>query len=84
MQSHEQPTQRAIARLAEKLAIPTSQVDAVELSDFISNERDGLKDCESDVKDAKRRITAARPKQKRGQGQDPDAERSDSEGSQSV
>ena len=68
-----------------RAATPPSQVDPVELCDFINGEKDLLKECDADVKDAKRRINAVKPKRKKGQQVETQAaEHSESEGSASV
>lgn len=46
------------ARIEVQVATPVSQVDPVVATDFINHEKSILQDCESDIKDAKRRITA--------------------------
>ena len=72
-------------RVLARVASPTSQVDPVELNCFITSEKELLKECDADVKDAKRRINAAKPKRKRGHQVEPHAaENSESEGSASV
>ena len=54
-----------MARVMARAATPPSQVDPVELCDFINGEKDLLKECDADVKDAKRRINAVKPKANR-------------------
>ena len=74
-----------MARVLEKAAIPQSKVDPVAIGDFIHGEKELLKECDGDVKDAKRRINAVKPKRKKRQQVDTQAaENSESEGSASV
>ncbi len=53
-------------RVNEKLAIPLSSLDPVEISEFINCEKSNLVECDADFKDAKRRINGAKgPKKSR-------------------
>ena len=82
---HVQHVQASMARVMARAATPPSQVDPVELCDFINGEKDLLKECDADVKDAKRRINAVKPKRRKGQQVETQAaEHSESEGSASV
>ena len=57
----------SFAQVTEQMAIPVSQVEAQDLWNFINTVKDATKTCDSDVKDARRRINAAKPKQRRGE-----------------
>ena len=85
LSGHVQHAQASMERVLARVASPTSQVDPVELNCFITSQKELLKECDADVKDAKRRINAAKPKRKRGHQVEPHAaENSESEGSASV
>ena len=83
LDSHEPTLLDAFTRISEQLAIPASQVDAQELHDFVNSEKESLKNCDADVKDAKRRVSAVKPKRKGGgaAASAADAGSSDGEGS---
>ncbi len=63
--------------------IPTSHVDPQEMWDFINEVKAGVKDAESDIKDAKRRINATKPKKAKPQDV-PAEDGTCSEGSESA
>lgn len=67
--------------LAEKEQ-PASQVEPQKLWDFINEIKAGVKDAESDIKDAKRRINANKPKKVKQE--EPNEDGTCSEGSESV
>ena len=66
LEGHEPLLEEAFTNISERLAIPASQVNAQELHDFVNSEKERLKNSDADVKDAKRRISATKPKRKRG------------------
>lgn len=65
LQEHVSDLESSFEQVTERLAIPVSQVEAQDLWNFINNMKDATKTCDCDVKDAKRRINAAKPKQRR-------------------
>ena len=57
----------AVERVATLAGTPVSEIDLVDFSDQLTNEKKFAAQIEADVKDAKRRINAAKgPKGKRG------------------
>ncbi len=55
-----------MALVLEKINTPASAVNVEEFEAFIHNMKDQVKTCDSDLKDAKRRISGAKgPKKKR-------------------
>ena len=44
----------------DMIKTPAASIDATEFGSFIEEEKSGLKDVEVDMRDAKRRITAAK------------------------
>ena len=49
-----------MALVLDKLKIPVSEINPDEFATFIAERKESLKECEADVKDAKRRISAAK------------------------
>lgn len=72
----------AFQRITDTLGCASTLTPA-EIAAFITEEKDDLKDCESDVKDAKRRINAAKGPKKSKKEIQQDAKGSVSEGSAS-
>ena len=83
MVSHEKPLLDFMESVLEQKELPASQVEAQIMWDFINGVKAGVKDAESDIKDAKRRINANKPK--KAKAQDVQAEDGTcSEGSESA
>ena len=55
---HSDPLAEAVAEIALQVCVPSSQIKVAEATDFINQQKAGLKDIDSDIKDAKRRIQA--------------------------
>lgn len=68
-------------RVMEKLAIPMSSLDPLDISEFINSEKTTLADCEADYKDARRRINGAKGPKKRKPVEDEAGNGSGSDGS---
>ena len=65
LKRHRAPSESAIDRLEEVTKRPLSEVDAQELAVTLETEKKAAAPVEVDVRDAKRRITAAKgPKKK--------------------
>lgn len=76
---HDADVIESYQRIQEKLALPASEIDPADIDEFIHQEKEALKDCDVDLRDAKRRINSCKPKAKpRKNKQDPD-EDSDSD-----
>ena len=81
LHEHEDPLDAGYEAAQEKAALPISSVDEQELLAFLETSKKDLKPIDDDVKDARRRITAAKgPKKKR----QTDPEEVQSEGEESV
>ena len=82
LDQHEEPLKEAWSRLQQELQVPLSSVDPEHVVDYISREKTQLANCDIDLKDAKRRISAVKPsKKRRGQNaaQAPEDHDSDSD-----
>ena len=60
LEVHNHGVKASYARIQEMLACSTSNMDPERVAAFISDEKEYLKDCDADVKDARRRISAAK------------------------
>lgn len=59
------------------LKIAVSEIKADEFAQFIAEHKESLKECEADVKDAKRRISAAKSGSKKRKAKAPEDEGDD-------
>ena len=55
---HHDPLATAVGEIAQMVSIPSTQIKVAEATDFINGQKAALKDIDSDIKDAKRRIQA--------------------------
>ena len=55
---HYDPLAAAVEEIAGMVSVPSSQIKVAEATDFINEQKAALKDIDSDIKDAKRRIQA--------------------------
>ena len=85
MEAHDDEVKASYTRIQEMLAGGLSNMDPERVAKFIYEEKEFLKDCEADVKDARRRISAAKGPRKPRKVAETAAEGSDSDagGSQS-
>lgn len=60
LEEHEPVALDSMARIVEKLETPVSAVDPADFDNFINSEKNQVKTIDVDLKDARRRITAAK------------------------
>ena len=65
LKGHVPTVDKSFADLMDMLKIPQSQLDPNSVGDFIDNQKLVLKEVDHDVKDAKRRISAAKGPRRR-------------------
>eukprot|EP00435_Cladocopium_sp_Y103_P032467 s754_g8.t1 len=65
LNNHVPTVERCFAELTDMLQIPASQIDPNQVGEFIDQQKLVLKDVDHDVKDAKRRISAAKGPRRR-------------------
>ena len=77
---HEPDVLNAYQKVSEKLGGAASSMDPEQISLFIDDLKQSLKDCDVDIKDAKRRIVAAKgPRGRRSTGVENQQPETDSE-----
>lgn len=84
MESHKHLVEGVMRQVEEMKETPASQIDPSQVDDKINCLKNSLKNCDTDIKDAKRRISAAKGPRKARQSAGQDAADSDSDGSVSV
>lgn len=67
LERHQPDAERAFERTEEKLNAPLSEVDPIVFHNFLEEEKPLASEILGDIRDAKRRISAAKgPKKKKG------------------
>lgn len=62
LESHKDPVAELRDEAAEKAGIPLSNIDAEALTEWVNSQKSFLSAVDTDLKDARRRVSAAKPK----------------------
>ena len=62
LDGHDDVLESCYLRVQQALDVPLSEVNCEKVDELIHTEKECLKDCEADIKDAKRRISTSKPK----------------------
>lgn len=76
---HEGPVSKSYEETEKKVATPMSDVVCEDFHEFIEYVKGHMAPVDADLKDAKRRISAAKPKQKKAKAKKDDSDDSDAD-----
>lgn len=79
LEDHQSLIQKHLEDIEEKVGIPVSEIDAAAATDYINRLKGELKTVDIDLRDAKRRISAAKPKKPKKVEEEFESEQSESE-----
>ena len=65
LQSHQGVVDECAKRVLDEMATPLSNIDPDHVTDMIVEIKETLKDCDADLRDARRRISATKEPKKR-------------------